>query len=79
MEQRYLIDTNVIIDYFGNKLPNKIKLLLNSIELNISAVTKIDVLGWANATQEQFNPLYEFMEIATILPISEPIVEKTLP
>ena len=57
MEQGYLIDTNVIIDNFGNKLPVKAKEFLNSFEPVISAVTKIEVLGWLNATKEQLKPL----------------------
>lgn len=78
MEQRYLVDTNVIIDNFGNKLPEKAKTLLYSIDLTISSVTKIEVLGWLNATKEQLQPLYDFMEIANILPINEAVIEKTI-
>ena len=78
MEQRYLIDTNVIIDNFGNKLPENAKKMLYAIELTISTVTKIEVLGWINATKEQLQPLYEFMEIANILPINEAVIEKTI-
>lgn len=78
MEQRYLIDTNVIIDNFGNKLPEKAKTLLYSIDLRVSAVTKIEVLGWINATKEQLQPLYDFMEIANILPINKAVIEKTI-
>ncbi len=78
MEQRYLIDTNVIIDNFGNKLPENAKNLLYSIDLTLSAVTKIEVLGWINATKEQLQPLYEFMDIANILPINEAVIEKTI-
>ncbi|MFQ3576789.1 MAG: type II toxin-antitoxin system VapC family toxin [Cytophagales bacterium] len=78
MEQRYLIDTNVIIDNFGNKLPEKAKTLIYSIELTISAVTKIEILGWKDATKEQLKPLYEFMEIVNILPINEAVIEKTI-
>ena len=78
MEQRYLIDTNVIIDNFGNKLTEKGKNLLYSIDVTVSAVTKIEVLGWINATEEQLNPLYAFMEMATVLPISEAVIEKTI-
>jgi len=78
MEQRYLIDTNVIIDNFGNKLPEKAKILLYSIDLIVSAVTKIEVLGWINATKEQLQPLYDFMEITNILPINEAVIEKTI-
>ncbi len=78
MEQRYLIDTNVIIDNFGNKLPEKAKTLLYSIDLTISAVTKIEVLGWLNATKEQLQPLYDFMEVTDILPINEAVINKTI-
>jgi predicted nucleic acid-binding protein len=78
MEQRYLIDTNVIIDNFGNKLTDKGKKLLYSIDVIVSAVTKIEVLGWMNATEKQLQPLYAFMEMATVLPISEAVIEKTI-
>jgi predicted nucleic acid-binding protein len=78
MEQRYLIDTNVIIDNFGNKLPEQAKTLLYSIDLTVSAVTKIEVLGWIDATKKQLQPLYDFMEIASILPINEAVIEKTI-
>ena len=78
MEQRYLIDTNVIIDNFGNRLTKKGKNLLNSIDITISAVTKIEVLGWLNATKEQLSPLYTFTEIAIILPINDTVINKTI-
>ncbi len=78
MEQSYLIDTNVIIDNFGNKLPEKAKIMLYGIALIVSAVTKIEVLGWINATKEQLKPLYDFMEIANVLPINEAVIEKTI-
>lgn len=73
-----MIDTNVIIDNFGNKLPEKAKTPLYSIELIASVVTKIEVLGWINATKEQLQPPYDFMEIVSRLPISEAVVEKTI-
>lgn len=78
MEQTYLIDTNVIIDNFGNKLPDKAKVFLNTFKPVVSAVTKIEVLGWLNASNEQLYPLYGFMEITTVLPINETIIDKTI-
>ena len=78
MEQTYLIDTNVIIDNFGNKLPPNAKAFLNLLDPIVSAVTKIEVLGWLNATEKQLQPLYDFMEIASILPINEAIIDKTI-
>lgn len=78
MEQRYLIDTNVIIDNFGNKLPANAKAFVNGLDITISAVTQIEVVGWLNASEQQLKPLYDFMELATILPINEDVIEKTI-
>jgi predicted nucleic acid-binding protein len=78
MEQRYLIDTNVIIDNFGNKLPAKASAFVNSFDPVLSAVTKVEVLGWLNATKEQLKPLYAFMETASVLSIDEVVIEKTI-
>ena len=78
MEQAYLMDTNVIIDNFGNKLPENAKEFLNSFEPVVSAVTKIEVLGWLNATEEQLKPLRSFMEIVNILHIDDAVIEKTI-
>jgi predicted nucleic acid-binding protein len=78
MEQKYLIDTNSVIDNFGNKLPSMAKELLYSCVPIISAVTKIELLGWTNATTEQLNPLYAFIKITNVLPIDQAVVEKTI-
>jgi predicted nucleic acid-binding protein len=78
MEQRYLIDTNVIIDNFGNRLTSEGKNLLFSIDINLSAVTKIELLGWRNASENQLKPLYSFMEIANTLPIDDAVISKTI-
>lgn len=78
MEQKYLIDTNVIIDNFGNKLPENSKKILFKIELTISVITKIEVLGWLNASQEQLQPLYNFMDSSTIIPINNEVIDKTI-
>ena len=78
MEQNYLIDTNVVIDFFGNKLPQNGIILLKSITPTVSAVTQIEVLGWINPTKEQLQPLTDFMDIATILPINEATIQQTI-
>jgi predicted nucleic acid-binding protein len=78
MGKKYLIDTNVVIDHFGNKLPEKGKKFLNTVEPIVFAVTQIETLGWLNATKDQLTPLYTFMEFAKILAIDEQTVEKTI-
>ena len=78
MEQRYLIDTNVIIDEFGDKLPPKASSFLNDLNITISAVTQIELLGWHGASELQLKPLRAFMELALILPINEAVIHETI-
>ncbi len=78
MEQlRYLIDTNSVIDYLGNKLPLIGMEFMNSIidtAVNVSVITKIEVLGF-NATKEHYELLTDFMSDATIFDLTDNVVE----
>ena len=78
MEQGYLIDTNVIIDNFGGKLPERSRVFLNEIDIIISSITKVEVLGWPGATKKNLRPLYDFMDVIKILPIDDAVIEKTI-
>ncbi len=78
MEQKYLIDTNIIIDNFADKLPENAKNFLNAQAVIISSVTKIELLGWYKATTKQLKPLYEFVDFAKVLPIDHAIIDKTI-
>jgi predicted nucleic acid-binding protein len=78
MGQGHLIDTNIIIDNLGNKLSDNAKNYLHTLRPIISAVTKIELLDWLNATKEQLTPLYNFIDVAHVLPIDEPVIEKTI-
>jgi len=46
MEQRFLIDTNVVIDVFGNVMPNRVKQKVVQMLPIVSAVTYMEALGW---------------------------------
>ena len=78
MGQKFLIDTNIIIDNIGGKLHGDAKDFVNKLELIISAVTKIEILGWPGATKEQLKPLYSLINIAEVLPITDEIIDKTI-
>jgi hypothetical protein len=57
MEQGYLIDTNVIIDYSENKLPDAGKTLVASIIDGgsiFSVINKIELLGFRIITPRNF-------------------------
>ena len=67
MEQRYLIDTNAVIDYLANKLPNNIANLINRIDTHISVITRMELLSWHKATNEQTQVLQEFINSSTVV------------
>jgi hypothetical protein len=50
MGQRYLLDTNTVLDYMGNKLTGKAKNLIAQVideEINPSVINKIELLGFS--------------------------------
>ncbi|MBK7227121.1 MAG: type II toxin-antitoxin system VapC family toxin [Saprospiraceae bacterium] len=77
MEQtQYLIDTNIVIDYLGNKLNTAgLKFMNEVIDAVpvVSVITKIEVLGF-NAPDEHYNTLYNFINDSTILDLNENVV-----
>lgn len=77
MGKRYLLDTNAILDYMGNKLPIKAKNNLAQIideEINISVINKIELLGFSKVEKD----LLDFVSFCKIYPLDNYIVEKTI-
>lgn len=81
MEQpQYLIDTNAVIDYLGNKLPFSGMDFMNKVidEVpNVSVVTKIEVLGF-NTLEEHYRLLINFINDATVLDLTNNVVEESI-
>jgi hypothetical protein len=44
MGQGYLVDTNTIIDYLDNKLPDRANNIIDNIAIQISIVSRIELL-----------------------------------
>jgi len=78
MGQGFLIDTNVVIDIFGNVMPDNVKQKVKQMFPVVSAVTYMEALGWHRATTAQLNILKVFMDNATILPINKPVIDETV-
>ncbi len=49
MGQKYLIDTNSVIDYLDNKLPDKASKHIDNISSKISVITRMELLSWSGA------------------------------
>lgn len=78
MGKGYLMDTNAVIDYLGDKLPDKGSLLMDKLPVTISIVTRIEVLGWYGINDDQLKRLTSFMEDAIIYPLEDVYVEHTI-
>ena len=79
-EVRYLIDTNAVIDYLGQKMPatgmDFMNSVVNSIP-NISIISKIEVLGF-NTTPEHSLLLKNFMDDASVFDLTAEVADLTI-
>ncbi len=81
MEQNYLIDTNILIYYLDGRIPESAYEKVSKIiecSLNISTITKIELLGWQNITAEIRQKIANFIKPARILYISSEVEELTI-
>lgn len=79
-EPYYLIDSNSVIDYLGNRLPESGMIFMNGVidvVANVSVITKMEVLGF-NAPKEDYQVLTEFMDDAVVLYLTEEIVQECI-
>ncbi len=78
MGQKYLMDTNAVIDYLDNKLPTPAATFIDNIEIEISVIVRIELLAWQNATPAQLHILNSFINDATVINFEEAIILKTI-
>ncbi len=80
MGERYLIDSNVIIDYLNGKLPDLGKALLQQVVNEIpllSIISRIEVLSYNNADDVR-KLLLDFIKSSNVFELSDEIVEATI-
>lgn len=78
MAKGFLIDSNPIIDFFNNSLPEKgIELLLN-IDPVISIVTQIEILSKKDLLETEISALKDFLKIAVIYDVNQDVAVKTI-
>src|SRR5690606_23918427 len=80
MGERYLLDSNTIIDYIGELIPEKAAIVLDRFfdeELHVSVISRIEVLGY-NGKSSDMRKLDGFLAMATILYVDQDIADKTI-
>ena len=78
---RYLIDTNILIYHFADKIPEEEQLKINTIlknSFNISIITEIEFLGWQKHTKNGFNKAKELLQSSRVINIDKQIASKTI-
>ena len=81
MGKRYLLDSNTVIDYIGDLYSFKSKQWLNRLideEINVSVITKIEVLSFDPDKDDNYPILVDFFEASRILKLTDEIVNKTI-
>lgn len=76
----YLLDTNTVIDYLGAKLPVSAMTGMSSIidaGPVISVINKIELLGFST-DPATYTLLTDFVQAATVLDLTAPIVDLTI-
>ena len=78
MGEGFLIDTNILIYYLADAIPEeelpKVEEILRK-SFNISIITKIEFLGWKGHTPEGFEKSKEFISFANIIPLTDEIAD----
>ena len=80
MESRYLIDSNVIIDFLAARLPDPGNAFVGRIidEVpNLSVITKIEILGFSNSPIVQ-SMLQSLIDSSLVFQLADQIIEKTI-
>ena len=80
MARAYLLDSNSIIDFIGNKIPHEQMIIVKTIVRNVpnvSVITQIEVLGF-NFEGEEEIIFKDFFQDANVFLITEDVVNKTI-
>lgn len=81
MGEKYLLDTNAVIEFLGGKLPESAILWLEEIVAEdqhlLSVINHIELLGF-KGEEEEMQVLEDFIAVSTILPLSDEVVQQTI-
>jgi predicted nucleic acid-binding protein len=79
--KKYLIDTNILIYYFADTIPQKEITMIEEIfktSFGISIITKIEFLGWGKHTKEGYEKAKEFLGYAKTIQLNNKIAELSI-
>ncbi len=81
MDERFLIDTNILIYFIKGTIPMEARSKVSDIfrnSFNISTITKIETLGWHRINEFDKVKYADFLEAAKVFFIHKNIQDKTI-
>jgi len=72
------MDTNAVIDYIGQRLPDSGEKFIDDLTPKISVITRIELIGWFGVSSKQLTNLLLFAANATIYPLEENVIVKAI-
>jgi len=72
-----LVDSNILI-YAAKPQYPQLRLLLEQEDIAVSELTKLEVLGFRNLTEEEEEYFYAVFSLVTVIPISTEIINKAI-
>jgi predicted nucleic acid-binding protein len=78
MGERYLADTNTLIDYLQTDLPVNAMNLLDEMTAEFSVITRMELLVWRDATSEQVKVVEDLILNSIIFPLDENVILKAI-
>lgn len=81
MGARLLVDTNIVIYYLGDALPDPATITLDvalEAETHLSVITRIELLGYASADADETARTEAFVHWAIVHPLTEDVILRTI-
>ena len=78
---QYLIDNNIISNYFAGKFSNKTMIFIGEIidkTPNISIITEIEALSWVNSNKIKENIIRDFIKDSRVYNLNPEITAQTI-
>jgi predicted nucleic acid-binding protein len=80
-EKKFLIDTNVVIEYIGETLPAPVLSFLDGIvdgQFYVSVINRIELLCFSGITKSEEQKFQEFINAANVCNLDEEIINRTI-
>ena len=78
MGKEYLVDTNVVIDFFNGSLPETARQILVDSYMAISFITQIEFLGTNKINDLERKMFEDFMTVVPVFKIDDLIIQHTI-